>query len=62
MHCRVSEPTSEYRKSFTMAEFLAAIAMKIAFALAEAIILRLVWELWATCSRSIRTAFVRPAV
>ncbi|MFE7712028.1 hypothetical protein ACFU6I_41185 [Streptomyces sp. NPDC057486] len=45
-----------------MAEFLAAVAMKIAVALAEAIILRLVWELWATCSRSIRTAFVPAAV
>ncbi|MEU0835312.1 hypothetical protein [Streptomyces sp. NPDC005969] len=50
-----------YRKSATMAEFLAAVAMKIAVALAEAIILRLVWELWATCSRSIRTGFVVPA-
>ncbi|MGW2182362.1 hypothetical protein ACWCXX_30585 [Streptomyces sp. NPDC001732] len=45
-----------------MAEFLAALAMKFAVALAEAIILRLVWELWATCSRSIRTAFAPAAV
>ncbi|MGW1003182.1 hypothetical protein [Streptomyces sp. NPDC002520] len=44
-----------------MAEFLAAVAMKIAVALAEAIILRLVWELWATCSRSLRSASVPAA-
>ncbi|GAA3480006.1 hypothetical protein GCM10018966_065030 [Streptomyces yanii] len=62
MHCRVSDPAPEYRKSATMAEILAAVAMKIVVALAEAIILRLVWELWATCSRSIRTAFVPAAV
>ncbi len=30
-------------------------------ALAEAIIMRLVWELWAACSRSLRTAFVPAA-
>lgn len=30
-------------------------------ALAEAIIMRLVWELWAACSRSLRTTFVAAA-
>ncbi|GAA3368277.1 hypothetical protein GCM10020367_06000 [Streptomyces sannanensis] len=45
-----------------MAEILAAVATKIIVALAEAIILRLIRELWAACSRSLRTVFVPAAV
>jgi cytochrome b len=45
-----------------MVEILATLATKIAFALAEAIILRLVWELWAAYSRSLRTAFIPASV
>ncbi|MGW7384405.1 hypothetical protein [Streptomyces sp. NPDC054794] len=44
-----------------MGEFLVAVATKIAVSLAEAIILRLVWELWAACSRSLRASFVPAA-
>ncbi|WP_189308887.1 hypothetical protein [Streptomyces brasiliensis] len=40
-----------------MAEILAAVATKIAVALVEAIVLRLVWQLWSACSQSLRTAF-----
>lgn len=39
-----------------MSEILAAVAMKIGVALAEAIILRLAWQLWAAYSRHLRTA------
>ncbi|MFE1882035.1 hypothetical protein [Streptomyces diastatochromogenes] len=39
-----------------MAEILAAVATKIAVALLEAIVLRLVWQLWTTYTRSLRTA------
>ncbi|WP_167459007.1 MULTISPECIES: hypothetical protein [Streptomyces] len=38
-----------------MAEILAAVATKIAVALAEAFIMRLVWQLWSAYSRSVRT-------
>ncbi|MGW7404098.1 hypothetical protein ACWGI9_10205 [Streptomyces sp. NPDC054833] len=44
-----------------MGEFLVAMATKVAMALAEAIIMRLVWELWAACSRSLRLNFVAAA-
>ncbi|MFE9609791.1 hypothetical protein [Streptomyces sp. NPDC006012] len=39
-----------------MGQILIAVATKVAVALAEAIILRIVWELWAACSRSLRSA------
>lgn len=39
-----------------MGEILVAVATKIGVALAEAIILRLVGELWAVYLRSLRTA------
>lgn len=54
---RFQTPVSEYRKSANMAEILAAVATKIAVALVEAIVLRLVWQLWSACSQSLRTAF-----
>lgn len=52
---------SEDRKSADMGEFLVAMAAKVAMALAEAIIMRLVWELWAACSRSLRMNVVAAA-
>ncbi|MET8248509.1 hypothetical protein ABZV31_31410 [Streptomyces sp. NPDC005202] len=39
-----------------MSEFLVAVAAKIGVAVAEAVILRLAWELWAAVSRSLRAA------
>ncbi|MFI6493247.1 hypothetical protein [Streptomyces sp. NPDC050564] len=54
-------PVSQHRKSANMVEILAAVATKIAVALAEAIILRLAWELWAAYSRSLRPAFIPAA-
>jgi hypothetical protein len=48
---------SEHRKSADMGEFLVAMAAKVA----EAIIMRLVWELWAACSRSLRMNVVAAA-
>jgi hypothetical protein len=45
-----------------MVEILIAVATKVAVALAEAVILRLVWQLWATCARSLRMASVPAAV
>jgi hypothetical protein len=44
-----------------MGEFLVAMATKVAMALAEAIVMRLVWELWAACSRSLRLNFTAAA-
>ncbi|WP_189186730.1 hypothetical protein [Streptomyces albiflavescens] len=44
-----------------MAEILAAVATKITVALVEAIVLRLVWQLWSAYSRSLRTAFAPAA-
>ncbi|MFD5792111.1 hypothetical protein ACFWIO_00985 [Streptomyces diastatochromogenes] len=44
-----------------MAEILAAVATKIVVALLEAIVLRLVWQLWTTYARSLRTAFAPAA-
>ncbi|MEU1595507.1 hypothetical protein ABZ468_22250 [Streptomyces sp. NPDC005708] len=38
-----------------MGQILAAVAMKIGVAIAEAIVMRLAWELWAACSRYLRT-------
>ena len=38
-----------------MGEILVAVATKIGVAIAEAIILRLAWELWSTYSRNLRT-------
>jgi hypothetical protein len=38
-----------------MGQILVAVATKIGIAVAEAIILRLVWQLWALCMRSLRT-------
>ncbi|MER6130351.1 hypothetical protein ABT173_49035 [Streptomyces sp. NPDC001795] len=39
-----------------MGQILVAVATKIGIALAEAIILRLVWELWAAFSRYLSPA------
>ncbi|MGW1160174.1 hypothetical protein ACWD5Q_28610 [Streptomyces sp. NPDC002513] len=39
-----------------MGEILVAVAAKIGLALAETILLRLAWELWAAYSRRVRTA------
>ncbi len=50
-----------YRKPVNMGEILIAVATKAAIALAEAILLRLVWQLYAAFSRSLRTVSV-PAV
>jgi hypothetical protein len=44
-----------------MVEILAAVATKIAVAVVEALVLRLVWQLWTTYARSLRTAFVTAA-
>lgn len=38
-----------------MSQILVAVATKIGVALAEAVILRLAWELWAAYSRHLRT-------
>ncbi len=43
-----------------MGEFLVGVATRIGVALAEAIIMRLMWELWAALSRSLRPT-VAPA-
>jgi hypothetical protein len=45
-----------------MAEFLVAVLAKAGAALAEAIILRVLWQLWTAYSRSARTAPVAAAV
>ncbi|MFB7497452.1 hypothetical protein ACFC09_22700 [Streptomyces sp. NPDC056161] len=37
-----------------MGEILITVATKVAVAIAEAIILRVLWDLWAACSRSLR--------
>ncbi|MDT0468402.1 hypothetical protein RM764_36340 [Streptomyces sp. DSM 41699] len=39
-----------------MGEILVAVATKIGLALAETILLRLAWELWAAYGRRVRTA------
>ena len=39
-----------------MGQLLVAVATKIGVALAEAIILRLAWELWAAYTRRLHTA------
>lgn len=49
-------PQSENRKSTNMAEILAAVATKILAALVEAIVLRLVWQLWSAYSPYLRKA------
>jgi cytochrome b len=45
-----------------MGQILVAVATKIGVALAEAIILRLVWQLWAAYGQRLRTAVAAPAV
>ncbi len=47
---------SEDRKSADMGGILVAVATKIGVALAEAIIMRVLWELWAAYARHLRTA------
>jgi hypothetical protein len=46
---------SEHRKSTDMGQILVAVATKIGAALAEALILRLAWQLWAAYARHQRT-------
>ncbi|MFI9803176.1 hypothetical protein ACIHEJ_02160 [Streptomyces sp. NPDC052301] len=40
-----------------MAEILAAVATKIVVALVEALVLRLVWQMWSAHAVSLRKAF-----
>ncbi|MEV6840372.1 hypothetical protein AB0N17_38750 [Streptomyces sp. NPDC051133] len=40
-----------------MAEILAAVATKIVVALVEALVLRLVWQMWSAYAISLRRAF-----
>ncbi|MFE9098962.1 hypothetical protein [Streptomyces sp. NPDC007264] len=39
-----------------MSQILVAVATKVGLALAEAVVLRLAWQLWAAYSRHLRTA------
>ncbi|MFC3578220.1 hypothetical protein ACFOZ0_34185 [Streptomyces yaanensis] len=41
-----------------MGEILVAVATKMGIALAEAIILRLVWHVWSVSARTLRTVAV----
>ncbi|MGW1024506.1 hypothetical protein ACWD4J_12475 [Streptomyces sp. NPDC002577] len=47
---------SEAQKDSTMGAFLVAVLAKVGVAVAEAIILRLLWQLWTTYSHHLRTA------
>ncbi|WP_225829958.1 hypothetical protein [Streptomyces sp. NK08204] len=44
-----------------MAEILAAVATKIAVAVVEAIVMRLLWQLWSAYAGSARTAWAPAA-
>ncbi|MGW7522076.1 hypothetical protein [Streptomyces sp. NPDC054783] len=61
LHCLVPDIRIQNRKSANMAEILATVAMKIVVALAEAIILRLVWQLWSAYAPTLRRAFAPAA-
>lgn len=56
-----ADTAPEYRKSADMGQILVAVATKISVALAETIILRLVWQMWAAYGQRLRTA-AAPAV
>ncbi|TFV33667.1 hypothetical protein E4K10_38805 [Streptomyces sp. T1317-0309] len=52
----IGPPHRTNRKSTDMGQILVTVATKIGVALAEAILMRLVWELWAAFSRRLHTA------
>ena len=54
-------PVPENRKSADMAEILAAVATKIVVALVEALLLRLVWQLWSAYAPTLLRAFAPTA-
>lgn len=51
----IGHPAFQHRKSTDMGQILVAVATKIGVALAEAVVLRLAWELWAAYTRRRRT-------